>query len=162
MHHPTPYGASAYRAIGIETGVDAVDPLGLVVMLYDGAIQAIVQAERRLVCGEIEARGSYTSKAIDIVVQGLSASLDMRVGGALAEGLWSLYEYMGRRLVAANLHGDASIYHEVRTLLIDLRASWQELRDKGGPAAPTQAAPGTRYGVPGAAALPSIGRSIAA
>lgn len=161
MHHPTPYGASAYRAIGIETGVDAVDPLGLVVMLYDGAIQAIVRAERHLLAGEIEARGTYTSKAIDIVVQGLSASLDMRIGGTLAEGLWSLYEYMGRRLVAANLQGDAAIYLEVRTLLIDLRASWQELRDKGGAAAPTRAGSSAAYGAPGAAA-PGFGRSIAA
>lgn len=162
MHHPTPYGASANRAIGIETGVDAVDPLGLVVMLYDGAIQAIVRAERHLAAGEIEARGTFTSKAIDIIVQGLSASLDMRVGGGLAEGLWSLYEYMGRRLVAANLHGDAAIYHEVRALLIDLRASWQELRDNGGSAAPTPAAGSTRYAAPGSAALPGFGRSIAA
>lgn len=162
MHHPTPYGASAYRAIGLETGVDAVDPLGLVVMLYDGAVQAIVRAERHLQAGEIEARGAYTSKAIDIVVQGLSASLDMRVGGTLAEGLWSLYEYMGRRLVAANLHGDASIYQEVRALLIDLRASWQELRTNGGAPAPAPAGKTARYGASGAAALPGFGRSIAA
>lgn len=134
MHHATPYGASAYRAIGIETGVAAADPLGLVVMLYDGAIQAIIRAETCLAQGEIEARGVYTSKAIDIINQGLLASLDVRVGGALAEGLWALYEYMGRRLVAANMSGDLSVYAEVRTLLGDLRGAWIELRrTRGGP-----------------------------
>lgn len=159
MHHPTPHGASAYRTIGIETGVDAVDPLGLVVMLYDGAIQAIVRAERHLEAGEIEARGTYTSKAIDIVDQGLSASLDLRVGGSLAEGLWSLYEYMGRRLLVANLQGDAAIYAEVRTLLIDLRASWQELRDGG--QARMRAGP-VPYGATAGIVASGFGRSIAA
>jgi flagellar protein FliS len=128
MHHRTPYGAGAYHAIGVETGVAAADPLGLVVMLYDGAIQAIVRAETHLANGDIEARGTYTSKAIDIVMQGLSASLDRRVSGALVDSLSSLYEYMGRRLIAANVQGDRAIYEEVRTLLGELRTSWVTLR----------------------------------
>jgi flagellar protein FliS len=128
MLSQNPYGASAYRAIGIETGVATADPLGLVVMLYDGAIQAISRAEGHLAQGEIEARGLYTSKAIDIVTQGLAASLDRRVGGALAESLGALYEYMGRRLFAANLKGDSATYAEVRKLLLDLRTSWMTLR----------------------------------
>ena len=128
MQHATPYGANAYRTIGLQTGVDATDPLGLVVMLYDGAIQAIVRAESHLERGEIEARGLFTSKAIDIISQGLAASLDRRVGGSLAESLAALYEYMGRRLCAANLAGDRAIYEEVRVLLGELRASWVTLR----------------------------------
>jgi flagellar protein FliS len=162
MHHPTPYGASAYRAIGLETGVDATDPLGLVVMLYDGAIQAIVRAVGCLAAGQIEDRGVFTSKAIDIVNQGLSASLDMRVGGVLSESLWSLYEYMARRLVVANMTGDPAVYAEVRGLLVDLRASWQELRDKdarvGGSASTAQ--PVSRATVPDP--LRAERRSIAA
>lgn len=130
MHHKTPYGANAYRAIGIETGVAAADPLGLVVMLYDGAIHAIVRAETHLGRGEIEARGTYASKAIDIINQGLAASLDTRTGGTLAEGLASLYEYMGRRLFAANLQADRAIFAEVRGLLSELREAWVALREE--------------------------------
>lgn len=128
MLQQTPYGASAYRAIGIETGVAAADPLGLVVMLYDGAIQAIARAEAHLAQGEIEHRGTYTSKAIDIIQLGLAASLDPKVGGALAESLAALYDYMGRRLFTANLTGDRAIFEEVRTLLGELRSSWVTLR----------------------------------
>lgn len=128
MLQQTPYGANAYRAIGIETGVAAADPLGLVVMLYDGAVQAIARAEGHLLQGEIEARGHYTAKAIDIIVQGLGASLDRRIGGALGEGLGALYDYMGRRLASANLTGDRAAYQEVRLLLVDLRVSWVTLQ----------------------------------
>lgn len=161
MHHPTPYGANAYRAIGIETGVDAADPLGLVVMLYDGAIQAITRAERCLIEGATEARGTFTSKAIDIVNQGLGASLDRRVGGALAESLASLYDYMARRLFAANLQGDAAIYAEVRTLLGELRVSWVTLRlskGQGGAGAGVTNDLGARAGEP----VRAFGRSLAA
>jgi flagellar protein FliS len=130
MYHHTPYGANAYRTIGIETGVAATDPLGLVIMLYDGAIQAIHRAERHLSQGEIEARGRYTSQAIDIVKQGLAASLDQRAGGELAEGLAQLYDYIGRRLFDANLNGDIAAYVETRTLLGELRESWNTLRQR--------------------------------
>ena len=140
MLQQTPYGASAYRAIGIETGVAAADPLGLVVMLYDGAIQAIARAEGHLLQNEIEARGVYTSKAIDIINQGLGASLDRRIGGALAESLGALYDYMARRLFAANLNGDRAIYAEVRVLLGELRASWVTLRLTKGQASALEAA----------------------
>ena len=128
MYHQTPYGANAYRTIDIETGVAATDPLGLVIMLYDGAIQAIFRAERHLAAGEIEPRGRLTSQAIDIVKQGLSASLDRRAGGELAEGLAQLYDYIARRLFDGNLKGDVAAYAEARTLLGELRESWNTLR----------------------------------
>jgi flagellar secretion chaperone FliS len=156
MHYPSAHGANAYRAIGIETGVAAADPLGLVVMLYDGAIQAIVRAESHLTQGDIEGRGTYTSRAIDIINQGLLASLDVRVGGALTDSLWSLYEYMSRRLLAANMGGDRAIYVEVRGLLCELRDAWVELRKSQ--------APGAAARLDASRGLPSqaSGRSIAA
>ena len=154
MLQRTPHGASAYRAIGIETGVAAADPLGLVVMLYDGAVQAIARAEGCLTRGDIEARGRYTSKAIDIIGRGLGASLDRHVGGALAESLGALYDYMGRRLVSANLAGDRAIYEEVRVLLVDLRVSWVALRLTTGRAGTPDVA--NSIGEP----LPAFGRSL--
>jgi flagellar protein FliS len=155
MYHQTPYGAGAYSAVGIETGVDAMDPLGLVVMLYDGAIQAIFRAEQALANGVIEARGRYTSKAIDIVNQGLLASLDQQVGGDLAGGLASLYDYMSRRLFDANLKADLTIYAEVRTLLGELRESWSTLRRSQSPATALRSTESIDR-------MPTIGRSLAA
>ena len=160
MLQQTPYGASAYRAIGIETGVAAADPLGLVVMLYDGAIQAIVRAESHLAAGAIEQRGTYTSKAIDIIRLGLAASLDPKVGGALAENLAALYDYMGRRLFTANLTGDRAVYEEVRALLCELRTSWATLRltrdQANAPQSATPAVPARRDNEP----IHTFGRSL--
>ncbi len=156
-HQRTPYGAGAYSAVGIETGVDAVDPLGLVVMLYDGAIEAIFRAEQHLAQGEIEGRGRYTSKAIDIVNQGLLASLDPHVGGAVATSLASLYDYMCRRLLDANLKADPTIYAEVRVLLSELRESWRTLRRAQAPAPATAS-----RDVESIDRMPTVGRSLVA
>lgn len=162
MHYPSAHGANAYRAIGIETGVAAADPLGLVVMLYDGAIEAIVRAESHLAKGEVESRGAYTSRAIDIINQGLLASLDVRVSGALTDSLWSLYEYMSRRLVVANASGDQTIYLEVRGLLAELRDAWVELRSTKAPGAMGNAAEQVRIEALRGASSSPFGRSIAA
>ena len=162
MHHKTPYGAGAYRAVGIETGVDATDPLGLVVMLYDGAIQAIFRAEHYLSTGEIEARGRYTSRAIDIVNQGLVSSLDRKVGGELAGSLASLYDYISRQLFAANLKGDATIYAEARTLLGELRESWNVLRRAQAAALGHDPQGSVNTGLGAYERVPTMGRSLAA
>jgi flagellar protein FliS len=162
MHHQTPYGAGAYRAVGIETGVDATDPLGLVVMLYDGAIQAIFRAEHHLSMGEIEARGRFTSRAIDIVNQGLVSSLDRKVGGELADSLASLYDYISRRLFDANLKGDAAIYAEVRALLGELRESWSALRRSKSGSVGFNPQGSKHNGLGANDRVPTMGRSLAA
>ncbi len=161
MHRQTPYGAGAYRSIGIETGVDATDPLGLVIMLYDGAVQAVLRAEHHLANGEIEARGRFTSRAIDIIKLGLASSLDCKAGGELAESLAALYDYLARRLLDANRAGDADVYLEVRTLLGELRGSWHALRaSRTGPDGSLAGRVASPVGVVERA--PGIGRSLAA
>ncbi len=67
--------------------------------------------------GNVEQKGQLISKAIDIINNGLSASLNMEVGGQLARQLASLYEYMGRRLIKANIENNPAILMEVSDLL---------------------------------------------
>ena len=41
MSYGTPYGAAAYAGVGLQTKVATASPHGLIVMLYDGALQAL-------------------------------------------------------------------------------------------------------------------------
>jgi flagellar protein FliS len=77
---------------------------------------------------EIAAKGKSISKAIAIIGEGLNASLDRRVGGELAQNLSSLYDYMVRRLVDANLKNDVTILDEVERLLTELTEAWDGIR----------------------------------
>jgi flagellar protein FliS len=120
-------GASAYAKIGIETGVIAANPHKLIVMLYEGAITAIANAIKNIELGNIAEKGKSISKAIAIIDNGLRASLDKQVGGEIAQSLDSLYEYMSRQLLLANLKNDASSMVEVSKLLKDLKATWEAI-----------------------------------
>ena len=128
----------SYRNVGVETGVAAASPTRLVLMLYEGAIAAIAAAEHHLPLKNIAAKGKAISQAISIIDGGLRASLDLSVGGELAQNLAELYQYMGRRLLHANLKDDAAALEEVRQLLLQLRGAWETLAANAAapPAAP--------------------------
>jgi flagellar protein FliS len=120
-------GVSAYASVGIETGVAAASPHKLIVMLFDGACVAIRSAMLHLQNGDVAAKGAAVSKAITIIENGLRASLDRNAGGDIAANLDALYDYMGRRLLQANLDNDAAMLEEVLKLLADLRETWNAI-----------------------------------
>ncbi len=117
--------ANAYAKVEVETGVTAADPHKLVLMLYDGAILSISTAAGAMQRGDIAVKGQSTSKAIEIITNGLKASLDAKAGGELAERLSALYDYMAERLLYANLHNNRAALDEVSGLLESLREAWQ-------------------------------------
>lgn len=120
-----PYGAAqAYSRVGVETGVATADPLGLVLMLYDGALKALTMARGHMERREIAAKGEALSRAIQIIDEGLSASLNVVEGGGVARQLKELYAYMCRRIVLANINNDPLILDEVASLLRELRVAW--------------------------------------
>jgi len=127
-------GVNAYAKVGLETSVISASPHKLIVMLYDGALAAIKSAASHMAAGNIAEKGAAISKALDIINNGLRASLDKKAGGEIASNLDSLYVYMTERLLTANLQNKSSLLDEVQTLLADLRDAWTQIGEK--PAAP--------------------------
>ncbi len=123
-------GASAYARVGVETGVMGADPHRLILMLYQGARQAIAQARMHVQQGNIGPRGEAISKAMSIVAGGLQASLNKEVGGDLALRLDALYNYMVRRLLDANIEASEAILIEVDRLLATLEEAWVGIGDQ--------------------------------
>jgi flagellar protein FliS len=117
----------AYAEVGVETGVASADPHKLILMLFDGTLAAIAQARVAMGRQEIGAKGAAIGKAISIVDGGLKASLDVAAGGDLAQRLSSLYDYMLRQLVAANLRNETALLDEVSALLNELRGAWAQI-----------------------------------
>lgn len=120
-------GAQAYQQVGIESAVMSASPHQLVVMLFDGALSALVRARLFLEQGQMPQKGEALSKAINIIDNGLKAGLNMDVGGDLPVNLASLYDYMVRRLLHANLRNDAEAISEVETLLTNIADAWKQI-----------------------------------
>lgn len=119
--------AQSYAKVGLEVAVETASPHKLILMLFDGAVAAINIAKFEMASGEIAKKGASISKAIDIITNGLRASLDMEAGGELAERLSALYEYMAQRLLFANLKNSTATLDEVLELLISLRSAWEQI-----------------------------------
>jgi flagellar protein FliS len=132
--------ANAYKSVGIETGVLAANPHQLVAMLFEGALHAVATASLQMKASNISGKGESISKAINIIDNGLRASLDKKVGGEIAENLDSLYDYLSRQLLTANLKNKPEILEEVHGLLSDLKGSWDSIGTAPTVAAETSAA----------------------
>jgi len=125
--HASHANASAYRQVGVVTGVGAASPHQLVLMLFDGFDEALVQALGALRDGPVDIKCRAIGRAGRIVDEGLKASLDMQGGGALAAELNELYAYVSLRLLHANLHNDADALDECRRLIRPLREAWAQI-----------------------------------
>ncbi len=120
-------GASAYAKVGVETGVLAASPHRLIVMLFEGAETALRTALVQMAARDIPAKGRSISKAINIIDNGLRASLDTKAGGEIAGNLEALYEYMNNRLLQANLNNSEEMVQEVLKLLGELKGAWESI-----------------------------------
>ena len=123
-------GVNAYAKVGMETSVISASPHKLIVLLYDGALTAIKNAANHMAAGHIAEKGAAISKALDIINNGLRASLDKKAGGEIASNLDSLYVYMTQRLLMGNLQNKIEMIEEVQTLLADLRDAWVQIGEK--------------------------------
>jgi flagellar secretion chaperone FliS len=119
--------ASAYNRVGVETGVTSANPHRLILMLFDGAILCVASAKENMLRKEIAAKGENISKAINIIANGLKVSLDMNVGGEMAERLAALYDYMCERLLSANMWNSPTVLDEVHRLLDELKGAWEQI-----------------------------------
>jgi flagellar protein FliS len=129
--HSSQRPAGRYREVAIKTA----NPLQLVVMLYDGAIQSLNEAGEHLKRNDIARRARCTNRAVAIISE-LQACLNFRDGGEIAASLDRLYAYMKQQIFKANVEKRPEPLAEVAGLLENLRSAWRELAIKTPAAAP--------------------------
>ncbi|TAJ16396.1 MAG: flagellar export chaperone FliS [Rugosibacter sp.] len=129
MSFATSHAAQTYAKVGLETSVVTASPHQLILMLYDGALLAIAKASNAIQQKQVAEKGQAISQAIDIISNGLAASLDFSAADELANRLAALYDYMCRRLLHANLHDDQAALNEVTSLLGEIKSAWEEIAD---------------------------------
>ena len=113
---------AAYKVQSISTM-----PRGrLVVLLYEGAINALTQAILEMEAGHIQEKAQRISKATDIIEE-LRLSLNVDKGGEVASNLLKLYDFMILHLTRAHLQNDPKMIREVITMLRDLNEAWKTI-----------------------------------
>ena len=111
----------------LEAHVLAADPLELVCLLYQHALDQVREARRYLASGQIAERCKAITKVIAVVSE-LNNALDLKAGGGISRNLEQLYCYITLRLTEANLHRDDQRLAEVESLLETLVSGFKETR----------------------------------
>lgn len=104
----------------------------LVTRLLEGVVLEVRDAEKELkksASGLESEEKEYVMRAISII-DALRSGLDLDVGGELAENLYSLYEYMERRLAEGYQSSSVEMVSEVGHLLDEVLAGWKVIPDE--------------------------------
>jgi flagellar protein FliS len=108
-----------------ENQITTTDPGTVLLLLYQGAIDALNRAAEFMAAGNMGDKGKQILKANDIINQFI-ASLDFEVGGELAQNLDGLYRFMLDQILVANAHNDPQPIFTVVSLLSTLKSGWEE------------------------------------
>ncbi len=116
---------SRYRAMSVETA----SPGELVLMLYNESMRVMRDASAAIGRKDVGSSSKNLIKAQDIVLE-LRASLNPAAGGDMAANLSSMYEYVGGRLIEANVKKSQEPLMDAMKVMGDLRDGWQEALSK--------------------------------
>lgn len=127
-------------------GISTSSPGQLVLMMYDGALQAVNQAIQCMAEKDIAGQSKYILKAQDIVNE-LSLALDMNQGGQVSKTLEQLYQFVLNQLMQANITSDAMYLESIIKVLTPLREAWSRIAESSSEdeAAPAPADPATPF-----------------
>ncbi|HVM19831.1 MAG TPA: flagellar export chaperone FliS [Egibacteraceae bacterium] len=108
----------------IRDAVSTVSPARLLTMLYDALVSDLELAEKAITERDLQAAHDRLVRAQEIVLE-LQSSLDLNAWDGAA-GLMSLYQYMHRELVTANVRKDVKAVVAVRKTAEPLRDAWHQ------------------------------------
>ncbi|WP_233004491.1 flagellar export chaperone FliS [Exiguobacterium aurantiacum] len=106
-----------------NNAVTTANPQELTLMLYDGALKFMRLAKLAIEQGNADLKNTNIQKT-QAIFQEMRLTLNKDV--AISANLDSLYEYLWRRLVDANIKNDTTILDEVLDFTTELRNTWKE------------------------------------
>jgi len=107
----------------METSIFTSSPEELTLMLYNGLIKWIMQAQLSIVGKDMGKAHDYIVRAKKILLN-FENTLDMKY--EVSKSLLSMYEYMVKRLTEANIKKDTGILAELLILAKEMRDTWSQ------------------------------------
>jgi flagellar protein FliS len=130
-----------------EVQVTSRSPLELVVMLYDGAIDALRQARTAMMRRDLRQKRAAIGKALQ-VVDHLQSTLNLDEGGEVAANLDTLYRDVLSRILEANVRQDPELLDEAVRLLTPVRDAWSAIAEVPSTGAAFERAPSPSFAAP--------------
>lgn len=120
---------NAYKKGGLKQDVASADPHKLTLMLMQGALDKMAYAKGCIERKDFAGRSEHLSRTTAILLN-LRDTLDLNVGGEVADNLFALYDFMVQRLTDANIQNSEEIVDEVIKLLSPIRDAWLQIPEE--------------------------------
>ena len=119
-------GINAYRKGNLKQDIASADPHKLTLMLLQGALDRIAYAKGAVERKDLITKADFISKTSAILMH-LRDTLDLEIGGEVAQNMFNLYDYMIQRLNDAHVNNDLKLLDEVSSLLTPIRDAWVQI-----------------------------------
>ncbi|MCB5236227.1 flagellar export chaperone FliS [Niallia circulans] len=106
-----------------QNSVNTASAGDLTLMLYNGCLKFLHLAKNAIKESDIPTRNTNIQKSQNIIKE-LMVTLNMDI--PISQNLMSLYDYMNRQLIKANIENDVTIIEEVESLVTEFRDTWKE------------------------------------
>jgi flagellar protein FliS len=117
---------NAYKKGTLKQDIINADPHKLTLMLMQGALDKLAYAKGCIERNDLQGRSEHISKVIAIFVN-LRDTLDMEVGGEVAQNLYSLYDYFLTQLSSLSSENGKEVISEVSELFYPIKESWSQI-----------------------------------
>lgn len=117
-----------YKKNSLEAELSVADPHKVIQLLMQGFLERVAQAKGAIERSDYQLKSDRISSA-NAILNGLKDSLDMSQG-EISERLFSLYEYMGERLLDASVKMEVSPLDESMKLMLIIKESWDKIPDQ--------------------------------
>ena len=109
----------------LKARIESASPLGLIVIMYEAAIKFLKLARDDYMNNDIESACDHLIRSQNIIRE-LQKSLDMNVQ-ELSPRLYSIYDYMIRQLIQANVKRKVEPIDAVVRMLEELKEAWDTI-----------------------------------
>jgi flagellar protein FliS len=109
-----------------KRAVEGASPVGLVVLLYGGAITALMRAISAIEANNIEKRVNELNKVLAILAE-LQGTLDFEQGGAVAVHLEKYYIVLRSQVLEASIKNSKSILEDLVKNISGVKEAWQQV-----------------------------------
>ncbi len=107
-----------------QNSVNTATPGELTLMLYNGSLKFMKLSKKAMEDKNIEMKNINLLKAQKII-QELMVTLD--TSQDVGKSMMTMYDYMNRRLIDANLKNDTAVVEEVEGLMMEFRDAWKQV-----------------------------------
>ncbi|MCO0595868.1 flagellar export chaperone FliS [Peribacillus butanolivorans] len=106
-----------------QNSVNTASPGELTLMLYNGCLKFITLGKKAIAEKNFQEKNKNLIKAQKIIQE---LMVTLKIDLAISKELMSLYDYLNRRLIEANIKSDLDILEEVEGFVIEFRDTWKE------------------------------------